>query len=324
MKSSSSPKLAVCVAASILLAATAPAQTTTWTGATDNDFNTAGNWDNGLPNGSNTAIINSGTPVIDASLPISTPIIQNGGDVSATAAANTYNWDVLGGTVALPGLANGAYRIIGSTMTFDGGTLVGDASAEASSGFEIRTGSTLQFLSGVHDPSDGLTDGKMHNQEGTFLLDNASLSAASLWTGNFAGGIQSTTNTLQNGATLTVAQLRAVDTSGTTINIGAGVNTLTANSLFGSFGTNVFDITGGAAAAGSSITLSGVANTFWTDAYTSGSLLFEGDNTNPFANFFQLSGTDNETLTVVPEPGTYALLVGCLALTGVMLRRRRV
>jgi len=38
------------------------------------------------------------------------------------------------------------------------------------------------------------------------------------------------------------------------------------------------------------------------------------------------SGTasfDNLELVAIPEPGTFALLAGCLALTGVMLRRRR-
>ena len=50
---------------------------------------------------------------------------------------------------------------------------------------------------------------------------------------------------------------------------------------------------------------------------------------NATAHNLQLGGLANTTqglqlsLTVIPEPGTYALLAGCFALASVMIRRRR-
>jgi hypothetical protein len=68
--------------------------------------------------------------------------------------------------------------------------------------------------------------------------------------------------------------------------------------------------------AGEELNLTTTANTF-TFEYTGGDIGFAiGAYNNHFA-------IDDFQIAAVPEPSTYALLAGCFALTGVMIRRRR-
>lgn len=69
-----------------------------------------------------------------------------------------------------------------------------------------------------------------------------------------------------------------------------------------------------------SIMGSAVAN----DTYTRSELIQYGIDNYGGADWSGfIGGDDTYEITVIPEPGSYALLGGCLALTWVMLRRRR-
>jgi hypothetical protein len=67
-------------------------QSTTWTGASDNNWNNASNWNNGLPGLNKPAVINSGTPQLSSSLDVYGISIGSGGSlqVSGTPTIRLY------------------------------------------------------------------------------------------------------------------------------------------------------------------------------------------------------------------------------------------
>ncbi len=124
-----------------------------------------------------------------------------------------------------------------------------------------------------------------------------------------------------------------------TVNLDGGtlaVDTTAANTVFGRDGaTGLLNITAGTATftdlltmtdgsivfsndSSGSLSIVGADFTYYSNLYTAGDLSRTG-GTGAFATDFNVSGT---TLTVVPEPGTYALIGGMLALGYVMVRRR--
>ncbi|HKK17358.1 MAG TPA: hypothetical protein VJ952_01645 [Opitutales bacterium] len=83
--------------------------------------------------------------------------------------------------------------------------------------------------------------------------------------------------------------------------------------------------------SGSSISLDGIGSTFIAaGTYDSGTGEFQGVGGNGAVPIIVTNGTLQVNdlgsgfteLTVVPEPGSFALIAGCLGLTWVMLRRR--
>ena len=68
-----------------------------------------------------------------------------------------------------------------------------------------------------------------------------------------------------------------------------------------------------------------IGSTNITGSATLSLIDFEADQANSFLSIVDTGGaaTQGLYLTVIPEPGTYALLAGCFALASVMIRRRR-
>ena len=72
----------------------------------------------------------------------------------------------------------------------------------------------------------------------------------------------------------------------------------------------------------------GSAKTYWADNFSVGDVQIDGTNVASFAALeaaFNITdlGLNGTSLSLIPEPGTYALLAGCFALASVMIRRRR-
>jgi len=321
---------------SLAVALSSQAQTL-WEGDDSNLFGVPSNWTSGVPNvsGTNEGTID-GTGSTDPRLGtlngafqiISANVTQTGHTVGVNGTDNSTNgavtlngtWNLNGGTFDVD--SNYEVRLNG-TFIVDGGTLAGTGTG----GYVVNTPSTdVQFLSGTHDVGSS----KFNIFDGNVLIDNASLSAGSMWMGSFSGSNRTPVLTLQDGANLDInGQFRRIvnpSTTSTTVSFASGVSTFSADSWFTGGGAALeLDLDFATASSGSTFT---IASGFFTEAewqtqFTNGKLTVDGDNTGKaFADYFQVSG-DTLTFVPIPEPGSAALLG--MALGGVLLfgRRRR-
>ncbi len=211
--------------------ADAQAQTTrTWTGATDNLWNRAANWTpNGVPQGGDTAVINSGAPNATALGAFSIHGVNlNGGTLTANGlTVSNLNWT--GGTLA------GTHAVAPEgNWTWTAGTLSGRVTVENGAAATISGGSLKWFSDGAELLNSGVvtwTGGELRGQTYSGAATIRNLAGARFvinggaaltrnypyWDGQFiveagaeavkAGGTDITSNwRLLNGGVLTVEE----------------------------------------------------------------------------------------------------------------------
>jgi|GEM_PF-3169704 len=287
----------------------ATAQTLTTSG----DIGTASNWSGAtLPTNS----ASPGTIAIDGTVDGSVTysglyIEQSDGDITQNSqGGGGYTFEngsylMTGGTWATRrGLVVGTSQ----TFTIDGGTFgVAVPGGGGDSLLSINSGGNLNLLSG----SVTVSTDNVFNTGGTLTISGGAFTSL----GNFgnagfngSGGI-----TNFNGGSISLNTVSFAGGTGILNFDGTSSGSVSAASLAGNFSLDWF--------SGSlmSLTVTGANQAYYEGLYSGGDLNFEGSNANPFATNFSVSG---ETLSLVPEPSSFALLSGLLAL-GLVARRRR-
>ncbi|MGE9295864.1 MAG: PEP-CTERM sorting domain-containing protein [Puniceicoccales bacterium] len=301
---------------------------TTWEGDVvgdeDNYYN-VNNWSNGLPNNvDNPGTIDSGTPGADGSLDVTNNngeylnVVTGGTLVTATVTTTRFQnfstVNVNGGTLSV---GNGqTLQLGGDTALNLNGGLVTSSSGTAtiwtnSSSAVINVNSATTF-SGVN----------IWNRLGTVNIDNTTLT---LGTYDFVQGSNDAFLNLQNGATLhATTEFDYAGNSAFThglITLTNGVNTFRA-AAWDNPENLQFNFTSTALNSTIVIDAGFFDETEWAAKWADGTLTFDGGNVGSFGDYFTVAG-DTLTLTSVPEPSTYALIGGILALALVMTRRRK-
>lgn len=296
---------------------------TTWIGSVDNDFNNAANWSSNVPDAAgNTGTISSGTPELPTTN-ANANVNQSGGTVTITNATRTiYNggtWNLTGGTFDI---ATKEWRLADATSQFvvNGGTFADTGGGGA---IQIYTqGATFQFLSGTHN----LSSTNVAQRFGTMLLDNGANASFASYNFGFNEVTADTQLTLSNGSSLSTSNLNyypnhANNDIGQISFTGSGASSLTADDWVTAKAA-YFNFDFASTSANSSITV--LSNFFsqaeWETQWTNGKLTVDGANVGNFSDHFTVSG---DTLTYVPEPGTYALGLSVLMLLYAGVRRRR-
>lgn len=276
---------------SALLALSAQAVTTTWTGSVDADIGDASNWNNGLPN-------NSSDPVVDG-------IISNGATVlmESRQDLNGKDYTVSGGSTinleedfATKYSTNAGFRWGNSTMTLNGGHLDIDYTGTSDVGrggdvvLNMNAGSTVHFVGSVGLGRDGTAT--VNQSGGSFFV----------------------------GGTLSIQVNANPVVSGNVFNLTGG--TVTANNFIvndnNGDDSNYFNFT-----AGSTGTLTVAQSGFDFEGFIADGRIRLSDNLNSdFTAFAVTSGADWTRLALVPEPSAYALLAGLCVLSTLMVRRR--
>jgi outer membrane autotransporter protein len=228
------------VAASVALIGAAAAQTSTWTGATDNLYGSAGNWSGGAPPpDSNTKAANFATGGANTNVNVAAPVIVQ-------------SWSFTGTT---------SYTIFGSDVTFDGATpgIVNTSSVAQSianslggvAATVLQNGSGTLTLSGANTYAGGTTisagtvqvtnndsvgTGIVTLHGGTFQAGADGLDFTNLFAINTVGGIFDT-----NGNTLTISGdiVDGNGSGGALTKIGAGTLILASSNNSYSGATNV-------------------------------------------------------------------------------------
>lgn len=331
------------------------AQTTTWTGATDNDFNTAGNWDNGLPGDP------SPTPIISA----------DGANVTMSGAVSTRTTVISGNGTTAPKLT----ITENYTNLFSVFQVGSNATGNNYSGIVEHTSGTLAISGGsgarrlqIAVGADGTTTG----HSGLYTFGGASSTAPTV---DVAGNVyigqrpgESGTLTLQDHGTFTSAEkvsLAEFNGSATlnviggdlTIDLATGViagadglafaksggGTATLNATITSTGLSTinvggdvqFDNGGGGLNTLFNLFLDGVtpsAGTTYNVIVATGSFTGNGVFGNVGdGDIITVDGIDFEadytggtfSITAIPEPSQAVALFGLVAFASIFLRRSR-
>jgi len=283
---------------------------------TDNLITNAGNWSSGLPTGGNTGEIG-----IDAGF--DTNITLTGYNITHSAGEVSRN----GG---LSGLRVGS----GSTWLMDGAS----ASTTGFRGLIVLDGGSFTLDNGTGDFTnnnrDSVVDGNGFNSTatingGTFSVGRDLIVADSA-TFTMNGGIMTISDEIFsqgfspaasgivfNGGTTTATRLH-IDNSSVITFGGSTAGSLQLTDTFQASGSNA--TLNFLAGSQMQLTVNGADQSFYEGLFTGGNLLYEGSGGGAFSDNFQVSG---ETLTLIPEPSTFAMIaVAGLATMLTRLRRR--
>ena len=289
------------------------------------DVTDGANWDTGSP----TAIGNIG--IIDlnnvganeALLPATVSslfISQTGGDVAAgpgfvlTSTLNNTQYDISGGNIGI----NSLTLTNGSLFTVSGGT-VGIGSLPGNPrNVSLNTLATLTITDGLLNIAGGLA---VNSGTAANKIINFSGGTSNIEGGMFTGFQPSGTANFLNDAILSVTGTIGANQAGSRLfNIGLGTGSISAGTLEARNAIIDWSASSEFSFTATTIVSSGAAVT-WQDLWTAGNLTYEGSNVGNFGDYFVVDGAN--TLTLVPEPSTYAMIFGAFALGLVALRRRK-
>ncbi len=292
--------------------------------------------DNGTLNFDRTNTITQGTDFSSSAITGTGSVAQIGGGTLNLTTANTYSGatTVTSGTLLLTN-SNTSVSATGSgTLTVNANTTLAGTGSSIGTKFNIAgTGTTTagraNILVGMTSATDtntttsltlkGSAASSISNANLTFNIDTASTNSTSLNVGStaitFGSPTQSTTLSLNlQGTSIIPGNTAYVLIAGTTT---GGVDQYTGLSLGSSSGTLATGLTtlisnSGVGGSGDlTLALTGLANT----NYGANSYLFLYQNST--------TGVDDIEVEMVPEPGTWALMLGGLGALVFWQRRKR-
>ena len=331
----------ITLAVIVLVAAftgSASAQTVYWDrGASNNNITNALNWTTDtLPTGGtlgiiDNSIINPANVTVNGNL-TDYNLRLDAGTLSLNSG-RTFNGNtalvVKGGTFAL-GLNNALTLGGTSTLTIDGGTMTSSGSARIISGngttFNLKSGSadTSQFFNNTGDANFtvNVSGGSLTALRTDFKGSGNTVAAENSTVLRITGGTTSFSGT---GTNVT----RFFNGGRAEFGLGSGNLSFATAPVFNSAGaTNSSPTIRGfinfLQDSGGSLTITGFTKTdyeaWWTASGIDNRLRYNGGNTGSFDDVFLVN---DATLTLVPEPSTWALLAVSLTTLAIFRRRRR-
>ncbi|MFT5836653.1 MAG: hypothetical protein ACI9ZV_000149 [Candidatus Azotimanducaceae bacterium] len=280
--------------------------------ATDSFIRNASNWDNGLPTGGS----NPGTIAIDADFDTNSDLegydishtagdVSRGAGLSALRIGNGTTW-VMSGSATTSGF-RGLAANDGGSFTQNGGAA--DLSNNNRDTSVAGTG-TITVNSGT------MTIGRdlIARDGGTFTVTGGTITGIDQF---LTQGFASAAGGYNFNGGSTTADNFQLDTAGTATFSGTNAGSLNLLSGLGNGVTLDWQL-------GSlmQLTVAGADFAFYEGLFATNILRFGGSNAGEFSNNFQVSGA-TLSLSLVPEPSSFALISGMLGLTWVMLRRRQ-